>query len=133
MFFGIYENVRHNGLKSLPTSPNSSILLSSGVTLMAGAVAGAAYQLIEHPLERVRELAITSANTNLDGEGRNSRLRLFTGRMKRLIRLSPLGPVRWMYRGLGSSFLKAVPASSLALLIYETLKWHLNEPGVPSQ
>ncbi|RKP12852.1 mitochondrial carrier domain-containing protein, partial [Piptocephalis cylindrospora] len=144
VFFGVYESTRaallqhRSALFSSAKVPNpftqDSIIYNVLCTLVAGATAGAAYQLVDHPLDRVRSVLILS-DSGVTAHG--SIYRASYHRWRRILGLDTMEASgwartkvgwRWCWEGFGASVLKAAPATSIGLLCYELLRREITSP-----
>jgi hypothetical protein len=98
------------------------VFLGTAAVLASGAAAGAAYQLIDHPLDRIRS-AVMIHHTGENTVG------FYATAWRRCQRLAYRagGWQAWLYQGLTTNLIKAVPATSLGLFCYEWMKRRFDE------
>jgi hypothetical protein len=123
VFFGVFDSAksylrerkrqRVQGDKNDPHW-SSDVFLGTAAVLASGAAAGAAYQLIDHPLDRIRS-AVMIHHTGENTVG------FYATAWRRCQRLAYRagGWQAWLYQGLTTNLIKAVPATSLGLFCYE--------------
>ncbi|KAL1922337.1 uncharacterized protein VTP21DRAFT_9876 [Calcarisporiella thermophila] len=105
-------------------------MLEPTFILLAGAMAALAYQVVDHPLERVRdvfyieeaqsEYLVKDANLNSRRAQAIALYKLtYQACSKRIEKMSAL---RFFYSGFSSTALRAVPASSVGFLAFEIVR-----------
>ena len=113
MFFGVYEGVKER------YNVNASGLNSGMVIVVSGGIAAAAYQVIESPFEKMQQyMGMHHSNTHIHPRRLNYREAL------RMLSHEPAW-LRGMWHGLTARLVRTVPATSLGLLVYETMKQHV--------
>ncbi|KAI8916373.1 mitochondrial carrier domain-containing protein [Gorgonomyces haynaldii] len=112
MFFGVFDNLRDRGKRlvhqSLDTmnikSKKSQIMLNAGIVVGSGALAGACYQAVNVPLNRI--------SRHLEAKGEAITL-------WRSVRAVYNNGLRPFYVGMSSQLVRVMPPSALALFVYE--------------
>ncbi|KAI9598201.1 mitochondrial carrier domain-containing protein [Syncephalis fuscata] len=118
VFFSVFDTA-----KAFFRRRKQASLTASTITILtAGAAAGAAYQLVDHPLDRIRSAILLKGGEQVHGG-------LYATSWHRCRRLAIMsgGWRTWLYTGLGTNLMKAVPATSIGLFCYEMLKRNFDE------
>jgi hypothetical protein len=121
IFFSVFDSTKvflhHRKAKDVSTASLDETLMNTASILTAGAAAGAAYQLVDHPLDRIRSTLLLKGGEQVHG----GLYATSWHRCRRLARMAG-GWRPWLYTGLATNLVKAVPATSIGLFCYEMLK-----------
>jgi len=124
-FFVAYQTVKNN-FKLKINKDTDKPFIDEGITiLLAGAAAGFAYVIISHPFETISTLMqIDIPELVINSNGFKSYYKYkYTGMRNCCNQIIKKNGIRGLYRGAGTTLLRAIPSYSLSFFGYEiTLK-----------